>query len=190
MKWYHFFNFQITDIIYNGYPYNTNPIEHHLGLVFANDTVKPGYEYYVSFANDIIKGAVPIPPSPSSSVIGIYWPSEVCHLHSGFFFSSLYLRNKYYFRDTINNPGNNAGDSSRRALILYPLYYNTTKLFTLIIFTFHLLTLLQLEVVVVREDQLSTTNVKVTSLLKINLWKSFITPVIDPNHSLLCTQLF
>ncbi len=65
-------------ITYNGYPYNTNPIEHHLGLVFANDTIKPGYSFYVSFANNLVKGVIPVPPPPSPSAIGIYWPDMVC----------------------------------------------------------------------------------------------------------------
>eukprot|EP00026_Physarum_polycephalum_P005686 Phypoly_transcript_05721.p1 GENE.Phypoly_transcript_05721~~Phypoly_transcript_05721.p1 ORF type:complete len:585 (+),score=70.87 Phypoly_transcript_05721:22-1755(+) len=115
----------LRDITYNGYPYNTNPIEHHLGLVYANDTIKPGYKFYVDFANQISKGVIPIPSPPSQNAIGIYWPTM------------------YYSKSTVNNPGNDAADSSRRALIL-----------------FHLLTLLKEEIVVVREDQLSTTNIK------------------------------
>lgn len=67
----------LLDIVYDGYPYNSNPIEHHLGLVFANDTIKPGYQFYVTFANNLIKGNIPVPELPANNAIGIYWPTEV-----------------------------------------------------------------------------------------------------------------
>lgn len=45
--------------------------------MFANDTIKPGYSFYVSFANQIAKETIAPTPPPSTDAIGIYWPTMV-----------------------------------------------------------------------------------------------------------------
>lgn len=60
----------------------------------------------------------------------------------------------------MNNPGNDAADSSRRAIIVYPAFI-LIYLLSLIECTFHLLTLLGQEISIVREDQIFDAKVQV-----------------------------
>jgi hypothetical protein len=75
----------LRDIRANVQPYIKNNFESSLGLVDAQDRVKPGLEYFIEFAQ--ATGAFSAPP-PAAQAIGLYLPKH------------------FYPRENSENPGN------------------------------------------------------------------------------------
>jgi len=75
----------LRDISSTNQPYTKNAFESTLGLVDANDKVKPGLESFLEFAKAV--QAWPA-PAPAATAIGLYYPKH------------------YYPRDNPNSPGN------------------------------------------------------------------------------------
>jgi hypothetical protein len=86
----------LRDITAKIHPYIKNAFEGTLGLVDAQDQVKPGLEYYIEFAKSLANRPAPRPPS---NAIGIYFPKY------------------YYLRENQENPGNDPRQMSRHLII-------------------------------------------------------------------------
>lgn len=75
----------LRDVTAHVHPYLKNRFESTLGLVDAQDRVKPGLEYWIEFARSLADRPL---PQPAADAIGLYWPKH------------------YYGRDVPLNPGN------------------------------------------------------------------------------------
>jgi hypothetical protein len=75
----------LRDISAPVHPYLKNSFEGTLGLVDAQDRVKPGLEFFLEFARTLPTRPAPVTPEDA---IGLYWPKH------------------YYPRDNALNPGN------------------------------------------------------------------------------------
>jgi hypothetical protein len=82
----------LRDITAPVHPYIKNGFESTLGLVDAQDRVKPGLEYYLEFTRSLPHRAAPHTPADA---IGVYMPRH------------------YYLRDRQENPGNDPHTLSR-----------------------------------------------------------------------------
>jgi hypothetical protein len=81
----------LRDIHANVQPYLKDSFETTLGLVDADDQVKPGLEYYLEFVRWVQQAPAPVVSQPRP---GLYWPKH------------------YYFRADRDNPGNRPAELS------------------------------------------------------------------------------
>lgn len=88
----------LRDFDANGHPYNKNAFEGPLGLVGADDRVKPVLSFFSEFATAVQSRPV---PKVDQGDIAIYWPRH------------------YYLRDDPLNPGNDPRALSRRIVIAH-----------------------------------------------------------------------
>ncbi|MGI5915024.1 MAG: cellulase family glycosylhydrolase [Anaerolineae bacterium] len=86
----------LRDIHASIHPYVKNNFESTLGLIDAQDRVKPGLEYYLEFARSLPQRPAPTVPEDA---VGVYIPRH------------------YYLRDRQENPGNDPAILSRRLII-------------------------------------------------------------------------
>jgi endo-1,4-beta-mannosidase len=77
-------------------PYSKFPFEGELGLVDANDQIKPGLKYYFEFCQSLATRPAPV---RKPAEIGIYWPRH------------------YYDRENLLNPGNDPKGLSQSLIV-------------------------------------------------------------------------
>jgi hypothetical protein len=86
----------LRDVVADVHPYLKHRFESTLGLVDAEDRVKPGLEFYVEFARSLQERPLPAREvAPPEKTIGIYWPKH------------------HYHRESPHNPGNRPRQLSR-----------------------------------------------------------------------------
>lgn len=88
----------LRDIAWRGHPYMKNAFEGTLGLIDAQDRIKPGLEYFVEFAQSLLRDGPPA-RHDDRDAIGLYLPRH------------------YYPRDNPSNPGNDPREFSRHLVI-------------------------------------------------------------------------
>ncbi|MEI6519270.1 MAG: beta-mannanase [bacterium] len=86
----------LRDITGDIHPYSAHGFETTLGLIDANDNVKPGLEYYIKFCKSLNELPAPI---ESKNAIGLYWPKF------------------WWNRDVPENAGNNPSTNTSHLLI-------------------------------------------------------------------------
>ncbi len=88
----------LRDFTASGHPYDKNAFEGPLGLLGANDRIKPSLKFFGEFA-----ASLPDRPSvvPDTGDVALYWPKH------------------YYHRDDPLNPGNEPRLLSRRLVIAH-----------------------------------------------------------------------